>query len=56
MWGLELVCMAALLLGALIVGFLLGVLCLAEHMNKKAPDLYAEYLRRIVATRRCKHG
>ena len=47
---------AALLLMALVVGFVLGVLCLAEHMDKNAPDLYAEYVRRISAARRCRRG
>lgn len=56
MWGFDLLGIAALILAALIVGLVLGVLCLAEHMDKNAPDLFAEYLRRIAATRRCRHG
>ena len=47
--------LAALLL-ALTFGFVLGVACLAHDMDRKAPDLFAEYARRIRATRRCKNG
>lgn len=46
----------AALLMTLIIGFVLGVMSLAYHMETKAPDLHAEYLRRIRETRRCKNG
>lgn len=46
----------AALLAVLASGFVLGVICLANDMETKAPDLYIEYRRRIRETRRCKNG